>query len=271
MSGEGAPPTGHTALPTRRIGVLLRVLLAQFLAFVLVLAGAWSLSRIWPDARPPAWAMAPVQAVFAVLFSKLLKLKGGWLAAQFALPLLAWAGVILHIPSGLFLALFAVLALVYTNVAKERVPLYLTNRTTWAALSEMIDEHRLEQTPGRFIDLGCGLGGTLAYLAHKHPDWRFVGVETAPIPYLISKLRTWSRANVEVRFESLWDADLTDVDIAYAFLSPAPMPRLLAHANTAMKPGAMLISNSFWAPDSPYDGEIEVADGRKSRLFFNVM
>ena len=93
-------------------------------------------------------------------------------------------------------------------------------------------------------------------------------MENAPGPYLISRLRIIGRPNARVEFKSLWDVELGFFDVAYAFLSPAPMPCLIARANADMKSGAMLISNSFWAPDLPYDGAAELNDGRKTSLFF---
>lgn len=184
--------------------------------------------------------------------------------------LIAWGAVAFKPPSWVYLAAFAVIFLFYANTFTERVPLYLTNRTTWAALAQMLDEHTARE-PGKrpsFIDLGCGLGGTVAYLARAKPDWDVFGVETAPGAYLIAKARTAFVANAHVRYQSLWKAKLARFDVAYAFLSPAPMPRLHAKAGSEMRPGALFVSNSFWADDQPFDGVVEVNDARATRLVF---
>ena len=184
--------------------------------------------------------------------------------------LIVWGAIALQPPLWLYPAVFVLIFLFYTNTFKERVPLYLTNRTTWAALDHMMAEITAAPAQGRpaFVDLGCGVGGLLVYLARAKPGWDIVGVETAPGPYLIAKARTAFLPNAEVRFQSLWKTDLAMFDCVYAFLSPAPMARLQAQVVAKMRPGTLFISNSFWADEQPYDGEIEVNDARSTRLIF---
>ena len=181
-----------------------------------------------------------------------------------------WAASVLQPPLWLYPAVFILIFLFYANTVTERVPLYLSNRTTWAALGLMLDEQSSspDQRPA-FVDLGCGLGGILAYLARAKPGWDIVGVETAPGPYLIAKVRTAFLPNVQVRFQNLWKTDLAAFDVVYAFLSPVPMPKLHAKVAAQMRPGTLFVSNSFWADDQPYDGVIEVNDSRSTRLIFS--
>ncbi|HEY9163305.1 MAG TPA: hypothetical protein VIN57_01750 [Magnetovibrio sp.] len=197
----------------------------------------------------------------------------GWLLLAVLCGAGLWWGVtVLHPPLWLYPLVIGLIFIFYSNTLTERVPLYLSNRTTWAALAQMLDDFAVTTATdvrGAFIDLGCGLGGTLAYLARSKPDWNFVGVETALGPYLIAKLRTVRFPNVQIRFQSLWKVDLASFDVAYAFLSPAPMPRLHAKAAAEMRPGSLLISNSFWADGQPFDGIVEVNDARATHLMFS--
>lgn len=197
----------------------------------------------------------------------------GWVAFAALCGAGIWWGVtVLHPPLWLYPLLVGLIFIFYSNTLTERVPLYLSNRTTWAALAQMLDDFTtpsMRSGRGAFVDLGCGLGGTLGYLARTKPDWDFVGVETAPGPYLIAKLRTARLSNVHIRFQSLWKTDLAAFDVAYAFLSPAPMPRLHAKAAAEMRPGSLLVSNSFWADEQPYEGIVEVNDARSTRLIFS--
>lgn len=182
-----------------------------------------------------------------------------------------WGAMALQPELWVYPAAVAFIFLFYANTLTERVPLYLTNRTTWAALVLVLDGESptpLGQRPA-FVDLGCGLGGTLLHVARAKPDWDVVGVETAPAPYLIAKVRTAFVANAQVRFQSLWKTDLAAFDLVYAFLSPAPMERLHAKVASEMRPGTLFVSNSFWADGQPYDGEIEVNDSRSTRLIFS--
>lgn len=182
--------------------------------------------------------------------------------------LLLWASMALHPPMWVYPTVFVLIFAFYANTVRERVPLYLTNRTTWAAVAQILNTHgsTTAQRPA-FVDLGCGLGGMLVYLARAKPDWDIVGVETAPGPYLIAKLRTAFIPNARVRYQSLWKTDLAGFDVAYAFLSPAPMPRLHTKVAADMRPGTLFVSNSFWADNQPFDSMIEVSDTRSTQLF----
>jgi len=193
--------------------------------------------------------------------------KGGILLFIVSVGLILWGVLTFNPPTWLFAVVFIVIFLFYSNTLRERVPLYLSNRTTWAALSAlMVDETAPPDRRPCFIDLGCGLGGAVTYLARNHPDWDVVGVETAPGAYFISKLRAAFISNAEVRFQSLWTVDLEKIDMAYAFLSPAPMDRLCAKVKTQMPKGGFFVSNSFWPDHEAFDSEIIVNDSRESRL-----
>lgn len=208
------------------------------------------------------------QGIFAALISRFLGLSAGWIAVQFALPWVTWGALALNLPSWIFLLVFVVLVAVYRNVGRERVPLYLSNRTTWKALGELLDARAPSDTPC-FVDLGAGFGGTLIDLAKSRPHWHFVGIESAPLVAFVARLRVAlaGQGNVEIRYHDLWETDLGKYDVVYAFLSPAPMPRLLEKSKSEMHPGATLISNSFWADGVAYDQCLEINDSRQTQLY----
>ncbi len=168
------------------------------------------------------------------------------------------------IPSWAFLVVAFVLALFYWNTLR-RVPLYLTNRTTAAALLALLPG----RSEARFLDLGHGFGGTLFRLARARPDMRFDGIESAPMPYAVSwvwRLFT-RRTNAQVLYGDLWKLDLGAYDVVYAFLSPAPMSALNAKATREMKPGSLLVSNSFAIAERTADEVLTLGDGRRTELF----
>nr|MBP9655293.1 class I SAM-dependent methyltransferase [Rhodocyclaceae bacterium] len=66
------------------------------------------------------------------------------------------------------------------------------------------------------------------------------------------------RPNIRWRWDDLWQADLGNYDVVYAFLSRAPMPRLWEKVQAEMKPGSLFISNSFPVPGATPDQVIEV-------------
>jgi hypothetical protein len=140
-------------------------------------------------------------------------------------------------------ALLALL-LVYGGGVLTRVPLYNSNHAAWEALLAL-----LPAQPARLVDLGAGLGGPLCFLARERPDCFFHGVEASPLTCLAAWIRALPfRANCRIRWGSLWREELCDYDVVYAFLSPAPMPELWTKAAREMKPGSLLVSNTFTVP-----------------------
>jgi hypothetical protein len=150
-----------------------------------------------------------------------------------------------------FLAAFLLLALTSIGAVLTRVPLYLSSPRASEELALRIPKQ------GSLIDLGCGLGGPLARVNKQRPDALLAGVETAPLNWLLAKIRLFGRANI--RLGSLWNADLSTYDIVYAYLSPAPMARLWEKARNEMKPGSLLISNTFSIPGFDANEVVEIS------------
>jgi SAM-dependent methyltransferase len=105
----------------------------------------------------------------------------------------------------------------------------------------------------RILDLGCGFGGVMLALRRLRPAVRLVGLELAPLPAWLARLRLRRDANSTVRRRDFWDEDFSDYDVVYAFLSPEPMEQLWAKARAQMRPGSLFISNSFGVPGVPPD------------------
>lgn len=233
-------------------------LLAQLLGS---LVAAALIYLVWPRLWTLPLAAAAVQGACAGLAAYKLESPSWWIGIHLAfVPLVVAAGT-LDIAPAWYLAAFVVSLLVFWRTDKSRVPLYLTNASTAAAVAGL-----LPARPCHVVDLGCGDGGLLRQLARARPDCEFVGVEHAPLPWLLARLRTARLDNVYVRYGDLWKLQLGLFDVAYAFLSPAPMPDLWRKATAEMAPGALLISNSFPVPGVAPDATAEVGDRRGTRL-----
>lgn len=241
---------------------IVRVVAAQLLGGVITIIVTAGLSKT--DYSLPVWALCGIWGLVAATVSTPLGLRRWWLPVQAVAPLTMWLLLGINPPDWLFPVIIVGLLGVYWNAVGEGVPLYLSNRTTRRALAGM-----LADKPGvRMIDLGSGLAGTLLHLARSRPDGHFVGVETAPLVFLLSRLRILisGPSNVAVKFHSIWRTDLADYDLVYCFLSPVPMARLFAKAQRQMKPGSLFVSNSFEVPDHPADEILELDDRRRTRL-----
>ncbi|MCK9283209.1 MAG: class I SAM-dependent methyltransferase [Rhodocyclaceae bacterium] len=223
---------------------------------------AFALSRIaYPPLAAHPYEFALAQGFCAALISYKLEAPPWWVPIHIASPPLLVAAVGLHWPPGVWLSAFALLMLVFWRTDSSRVPLYLSNRSTALELARLIPPH-----PCQVIDLGCGNGGLLRMIAKMRPDCRFVGIEHAPLPWLIAWVGSRRQTNLEVRYGDFWREPLGSYGLVYAFLSPAPMLRLWAKARLEMAPDALLISNSFAVPDQIPEQTTDVADRRRTRL-----
>lgn len=239
--------------------------IAQLAAGVVVIAlSAVLAGRL--DAGSLFWGGLMVQSVVAAVVTRLLGLPVWWVWISLCFPsaliLALHAG---DLPAWPFGVGFVVLYLVFSNTARGRVPLYLTNRLTTEALQSLMQQRGAK----RFVDLGSGLGGVVRALDGE--GRRASGVESAPMVWLVSFVLSKIERRGQILRQDIWSTDISDDDIVYAFLSPEPMPRLYEKARREMKPGSLLVSNSFAAPGVEATEIWELADRRKTRLYLYEM
>jgi len=231
----------------------IRQLALQGAAVILVLSIAWPYYGFQAAALPWRETSLAIGAA-ALLFATLSRQPWWWRAIHAAFMPLVWFTHQLAIDPGWFLFAAILLLLVYRGALTGQVPLYLSNRQTVGTLAELL----AERGPSRFLDLGAGIGSTTVPLADQFPDSHFTGYENAPLTWLAGFLLSRGRPNLRWRCDDLWQARLDDYDVVYAFLSPAPMPRLWDKVCAEMKPGSLFVSNSFPVPGRAPDRVIEV-------------
>lgn len=232
----------------------LRQLALQGAAVILVLSLAWPYFG-WQAAAMPWRETSVAIGGVALLFATLSRQPWWWRVIHAIFMPMVWATHRLAIDPGWFLLAFLLLLLVYRGALSGQVPLYLSNRQTVGALDRLLEQ----EEAGCFLDLGAGLGSTLIPLADAWPDRQFTGVENAPATWLASRLLGVGRPNLDLRWGDLWQVPLAGQDVVYAFLSPAPMARLWAKAQAEMRPGSLLVSNSFPVPGVEPSAVIDVA------------
>ncbi|MDF2366502.1 class I SAM-dependent methyltransferase [Sneathiella sp.] len=212
---------------------------------------------------PLLWLVL-AQGLIAGIATRGFGFSAPWVIGQVIAPPLLLLALALDLPSWIFPVILILLLLVFWNVAVGRVPLFLTNRTTSAALLKL-----LPQKKGlHMADLGSGLGGTLRHLAKERPAAQFTGLETAPLPFALSWMlgRLNGAKNLDFRFRDIFKEDLGKFDVVYCFLSPVPMPALFEKAKAEMKPGSLFISNSFEVPGRKPQRTVKVDDRRQTKL-----
>lgn len=76
-----------------------------------------------------------------------------------------------------------------------------------------------------FVDIGSGDGIVLRSVAKTGA--RAVGYELSPYLWLVSKMSSRGKTNIDIRFGNFWPADLPpDTTVVYTFLSSRHMPKL---------------------------------------------
>jgi hypothetical protein len=105
----------------------------------------------------------------------------------------------------------------------------------------------LPQKPGvKFVDIGSGLGGLILHLDLCRADCDFIGIEVAPLPWLISWLRALiSRRRCRFLLGNYNRLDFSHYDVVFAYLSPAVMSAVWEKARAEMRPETLFISYEF--------------------------
>ena len=231
-----------------------RAILIQAGAFVPTLLIVYGAARA--GLAPGFMTAALVQGALAAAISSRLRLPAWWLPIQFLFPVLLLSAQSLAVPTWIYLAGFLLLLASYWSTFRTRVPYYPSGPEAWHAFAGALPAGR----PLRVIDIGSGLGGFTLDLARRHPDWTVTGVELAPLPWLVSRLRA---IGTRARFLRGDYASLkfSDFDAVFAYLSPAAMPALWDKANREMRPGSLLASYEFPVPGHPASRTVIVKPG----------
>ena len=143
------------------------------------------------------------------------------------------------------LLLLAIASVVYYGIRLGITPMP-SSRKAVATIIDLIPD----ETCGKIVDLGSGWG-TLAYpIAKRFPDASVIGCELSPIPWIYSRVKGVfvRRPNLTLRRQSVFDVDLTDVEVVVVYLHPAAMRKLRAKFERELRPGAIVLSNTFEVP-----------------------
>lgn len=105
--------------------------------------------------------------------------------------------------------------------------------------------------PGmKVYDLGSGDGRLLFLAAEKSAT--AIGLEINPLLVFwtwIRKIVSRYRNRVTVRWQNFWNADLSHADVVFVYLLPWRMEKLAIKLKRELKPGSVIVSNSFIFPN----------------------
>ncbi len=232
--------------------------LLQLLAVLPMLATVYLLARLTGPVSYVSCAL--LQGAYACALTWWRGLARWWCAMQLLFPGALLFTNTLGLPPGLFLLVFVLMLGWYWSTFRTQVPFYPSGPRTWDAVAQL-----LPPGPVTMIDIGSGLGGLVLALARRRPDAQCIGIELAPLPWLISRLRARLSGSA-ARFVR-GDYELLDFrayDVVFAYLSPAAMSALWRKASGEMRPGTMLLSYEFVITEKAPDHTILTTVGGPS-------
>jgi len=106
------------------------------------------------------------------------------------------------------------------------------------------------EIPGKIYELGSGWGTLIIPLAKSFENSTIIGYETSPIPYFISKVRVRNSGlkNIQLFRKDFYDTSIADATIVVCYLFPGAMGKLKRKFENELKPGTLVISNTFAVP-----------------------
>ena len=186
-----------------------------------------------------------IQGVMAALLARILNLAIWWQWILLIFPLAVWMTLKLNLSPDLLFGWFLLLVLVYWSVFLTQVPYYPSGDEALEVVAKLIDHEKNLKV----AEIGSGLGGLSIKLSKIHPLSSYIGIEIAPLPFLVSLVRSkFLSSKVIFKLGNYEKLDFADFDLVYAYLSPAAMPKLYEQCKAQMKPGSILVSHEFIVP-----------------------
>jgi SAM-dependent methyltransferase len=170
-----------------------------------------------------------------------------WIHVIFPVAVIGMQHVAL--PAMVYLAGFVVTLTLYWSVHNTRVPFYPSFPATWRAMHQILEQHAAEQ-PLRVLDIGSGLGDVSLFLSRQRTQDQIDGIEIAPLPWLVSRIRSiFSPTRTQFKLGDYRHSDFAQLDVVFAYLSPAVMPDVWQKVSAEMRPGRLFVSSEFPVPD----------------------
>lgn len=152
--------------------------------------------------------------------------------------LLSYVVVVIIVLGGLSLVIFTLLT---------GVPTVSSRSAEIESITTLLKRSNLPER-AVIVDLGSGWGAMVVALARAFPEAAVEGIEISLLPYLISRLRTYGTSNVSLRWGNFYRSDLRRADAAVCYLMTSVMPAVTDLLDRDLKPGAVVVSNTFLFP-----------------------
>lgn len=201
--------------------------------------------RYFFEFRPEILHFLIAHGIVAASLSVYLRFDWWWAFIQFIFPLCILGFLQQDFPPYFYLIALLGFALLFWSTHKTQVPYYPSKSSLLPPLTKLLPKGR----EFNFVDLGSGMGGLLFDLSARCELGRFFGIEYAPLPWLISRVRRFTKqARVDIHYGSFFDCHLSKFDVVFCYLSPAVMTAIWEKAKGEMRPGTLFLSYEFIVP-----------------------
>lgn len=247
-AGQAPSAAASGRLPALAVQILAIVVMGGIASIILLVTPHWVTS---------ATELAFLQGSSAAMIARWFGAAGWQVVLHFVFVPTAALLLSVGLDPDWYLAAFLALLLVYGGCYRTKVPLYFSSRASIEALTALLPQRR----GFSFIDLGCGCGGVLRQLAKARPDGNYYGMEWAPLPFLLGKLRhALASTGCRIRWGDFRNHSLVGYDVVYVYLSSVPMEELWRKARKEMLPGSIFVSNTFAVPGVAPETVVRVGD-----------
>ena len=161
-------------------------------------------------------------------------------------------------------ALLAAVSIVMGTIRYGISPMPSSRKAQQAMLSLMP-----EQTQGVIYELGSGWGQLACKVAAQCPQAQVVGVEASLVPWLTSKLLglAWRAKNARFRLGNFEKQNLRDGGLVLCYLYPGAMTQLAERFGNELRPGTVIITNTFRLPGWTPETTIELEDMHRTPVY----
>lgn len=216
-------------------------LMIQIFSLVVCL-GVTSFSALIMGYALPLYVLFLMHCLCTVGLTYFIGMDSWWRYIHVLFPIAVYCALNLHLPQNFFFWGSIISVSLFWTSYKSQVPFFPSNSNVRHQVANLlpIDKHI------KLIEIGSGIGDFAMKIAELRPQTLVSGIEIAPLPWLISILRSkLKQSRVKFKLGSYYDSDFSEFDVVFAYLSPVAMEALWQKAQLEMQAGSMLISFEF--------------------------
>lgn len=193
------------------------------------------------------WLFAHICLVSVLAKMAAMPVWWRWIHAIFPFAVMFMQQVAL--PASVYFAGFVITLALYWSVYNTRVPFYPSFPSTWRAMHRILEQHADDDSL-KVLDIGSGIGDIAMFLAKQRIHDEVSGIEIAPLPWAVSAVRAiFSGTSVKFTLGDYRQLDFAELDVVFAYLSPAVMSDVWTKVQQEMRPGCLFVSSEFPVPE----------------------